>query len=154
MCCWLTTNNHTYPTRNALQKSTSQKWSFGHCLYNFQSIQSLPVYFPAMGAVATELLPHLGLLNAAIILHKTLLHNIFRAPLQFFDITPTGRILARFSKDIDVVDNTIPQDIIDILYCIMEVKFFLQIRWQINKAQIGIFNFVNFERNGFLDEAI
>lgn len=75
----------------------------------------------AIGAVGAELVPHLGCLHAAIILHKTLLHGIFGAPLQFFDSTPSGRILSRFSKDIDVVDNTIPQDLIDILYCTMEV---------------------------------
>ena len=34
-----------------------------------------------------------------------------RAPLVFFDTTPSGRILNRFSKDIDMVDNTIPYSI-------------------------------------------
>lgn len=78
--------------------------------------------FLAIGAICAELLPHLGCLNAAIILHSILLKGVMGAPLALFDVTPTGRILARFSKDTDVVDNTIPQCLIDTLYCIMEVN--------------------------------
>lgn len=45
-----------------------------------------------------ELAPRLGGLVAGVRLHKTLLHGILRAPLSFFETTPTGRILSRFSK--------------------------------------------------------
>jgi len=37
-------------------------------------------------------------------LHKGLLHTILHAPMSFFDTTPTGRILSRFSKDLYSVD--------------------------------------------------
>ena len=50
-------------------------------------------------------------LNAATKLHKTMLQRILRSPMSFFDTTPLGRILNRFSKDIDIVDNQIPMNL-------------------------------------------
>jgi len=47
--------------------------------------------------------------------------NIFRNPMQFFDATPTGRILSRFSGDIEVVD-TLSQQLSDTVYCFMDVR--------------------------------
>ena len=38
-----------------------------------------------------------------------MLQQIMHAPSWFFDTTPVGRIVNRFSKDIDTVDNVIPQ---------------------------------------------
>ena len=48
-----------------------------------------------------------GTLNASRTLHQKLLSSIVRAPMHFFDTTPLGRIMNRFSKDIDVLDNYI-----------------------------------------------
>ena len=39
-----------------------------------------------------------GTLNAASVLHGTMLTRILRSPMAFFDTTPLGRILNRFSK--------------------------------------------------------
>lgn len=50
-----------------------------------------------------------GVLNSARKLHNNLLATIIRLPMSFFDTTPLGRILNRFSKDIDVVDICLPQ---------------------------------------------
>uniref|UniRef100_A0A1B6D6I6 ABC-type glutathione-S-conjugate transporter n=3 Tax=Clastoptera arizonana TaxID=38151 RepID=A0A1B6D6I6_9HEMI len=63
----------------------------------------------------------IGTLLAAKWLHFSMLENIFRAPMSFFDTTPIGRIVNRFSKDIDVVDNTLPNNISSFLSCFFQV---------------------------------
>lgn len=46
-----------------------------------------------------------GAMKAAALLHSQLLHRILYVPMDFFDTTPKGRILSRFSLDIDCIDN-------------------------------------------------
>lgn len=51
----------------------------------------------------------IGAVYAALDMHVSMLKNVFRWKMGRFDTTPLGRILNRFSKDVDVVDNTLPQ---------------------------------------------
>lgn len=53
-----------------------------------------------------------GALRANRALYSELLHRVFRAPLRFFDTTPVGRILNRFSKDFETIDSEIPNNIL------------------------------------------
>ncbi|KAJ3204828.1 hypothetical protein HK099_001015 [Clydaea vesicula] len=48
-----------------------------------------------------------GQIRAAKIVHSRLLETVLGAPLRFFEITPVGRILNRFSKDIKTVDANV-----------------------------------------------
>ncbi|KAI9142193.1 P-loop containing nucleoside triphosphate hydrolase protein [Paraphysoderma sedebokerense] len=45
--------------------------------------------------------------TAAKNLHISALSKVFHSPMSFFDTTPLGRIINRFSKDQDAVDNTL-----------------------------------------------
>ncbi|XP_069884465.1 ATP-binding cassette sub-family C member 3 [Dipodomys merriami] len=56
-----------------------------------------------------------GSIQAARLLHETLLHNKMRSPQSFFDTTPSGRILNRFSKDIHVIDEALAPTILMLL---------------------------------------
>ncbi len=51
----------------------------------------------------------LGGLWASTVLHARMLFRILRAPMSFFDTTPKGRLINRFSSDIADVDQLIPQ---------------------------------------------
>lgn len=50
-----------------------------------------------------------GLLTyfASKTLHHKAITTVMHAPMSFFETTPLGRIMNRFSKDIDTVDNTV-----------------------------------------------
>ncbi|XP_069492781.1 ATP-binding cassette sub-family C member 5-like [Ambystoma mexicanum] len=64
-------------------------------------------------------------LKASSKLHDQLFEKILRSPIKFFDTTPLGRILNRFTKDMDEVDVRIPyqvelllQSMILVFFCI------------------------------------
>ncbi|XP_066459128.1 ATP-binding cassette sub-family C member 5 isoform X1 [Eleutherodactylus coqui] len=66
-----------------------------------------------------------GTLRASSKLHDELFRRILRSPMKFFDTTPTGRILNRFSKDMDEVDVRLPfqaemfvQNVILVFFCL------------------------------------
>ena len=54
-------------------------------------------------------------------LHKSVLSNILRSPMSFFDTTPLGRILNRFSKDINIVDEILPRAFGAFLNCLYSI---------------------------------
>ncbi|TMS12817.1 Multidrug resistance-associated protein 9 [Larimichthys crocea] len=59
-------------------------------------------------------------LNAGCKLHDTMFRNIIASPMSFFDTTPTGRILNRFSKDQEEVDTVLPLHMDPFLqFCLM-----------------------------------
>lgn len=88
---------------------------------NFKLQQLWYKLFPALVLVLGNLNLNLGNVRAGRILHSRFLRNILASPMSFFDMTPTGRILNRFGKDIDVVDTVMAQQIHAWLYCVLRV---------------------------------
>ncbi|KPU73779.1 uncharacterized protein Dana_GF14209, isoform M [Drosophila ananassae] len=50
----------------------------------------------------------LGCIYCSKALQEALLYNVFRWSMAMFDTTPLGRIVNRFSKDVDTIDNVLP----------------------------------------------
>eukprot|EP00741_Cyanophora_paradoxa_P013315 tig00020684_g12858.t1 len=47
-------------------------------------------------------------LSAATRLHNNMFRKVLRAPMEFFNKTPLGRLLACVSKDMDIIDESLP----------------------------------------------
>lgn len=59
-------------------------------------------------------------IRATRTLHQRLLYQVLRSPLSFFDLTPLGRVLNRFSRDISTIDMDISAFF---LYFVMQLSF-------------------------------
>ena len=62
-----------------------------------------------------------GGIFASRLIHKRLIVNILRLPMSFFDTTPSGQILNRFSKDVNTIDETIPRFIRSFVFTLFTV---------------------------------
>merc|ERR1719242_1530832 len=54
-------------------------------------------------------------LKAAKYFHKLLLRRVLNVPMSFFDTTPIGRVISRFSKDINAIDDSLAESFKDSL---------------------------------------
>ncbi|XP_026991190.1 multidrug resistance-associated protein 1 isoform X3 [Tachysurus fulvidraco] len=50
----------------------------------------------------------IGGILASRYLHETMLYNVLRSPMSFFERTPSGNLVNRFSKETDTIDSVIP----------------------------------------------
>ncbi|XP_061394489.1 multidrug resistance-associated protein 1 isoform X12 [Musca vetustissima] len=50
----------------------------------------------------------IGCLHSSMSVFNILLFKVFKWPMELFDTTPVGRIISRFSKDIDTCDTVLP----------------------------------------------
>jgi ATP-binding cassette subfamily C (CFTR/MRP) protein 1 len=59
--------------------------------------------------------------QAALELHNRSFQSVMRAPMSFFDTTPIGRIINRFSRDQDVIDSLLMDTLRMIVFMAMAV---------------------------------
>ncbi len=60
-------------------------------------------------------------LQAGLTCHDRLLTGVLHAPMRFFESNPVGRILNRFSRDIETVELFLPRSILDAGACMFDV---------------------------------
>ncbi len=61
------------------------------------------------------------MINGAKKMHNNMFSSIIRSKMHFFESTPTGRILNRFSRDIDATERGIPESLRKLLRCATQV---------------------------------
>ncbi len=88
-----------------------------------------PYYLSVYGALVfcalvmyffSQLFLSTGAVNAATVLHDGLINAIMRAPMWWFETTPTGRTLSRCSKDVDEADTLLRESFGSLWGCLME----------------------------------
>ena len=80
-----------------------------------------PRWLTGIAVVLSALVLAEGSLRSSTVLHSEILDSGLRAPMQFFDSTPAGRIINRFSKDIDVIDSQLPRSLHAWFACALSV---------------------------------
>ena len=60
-------------------------------------------------------------IKATKLLHDKLLISVLKSTLRFFESTPTGRIVNRFTKDLEATEDSIPQSCKSLIDCIMNL---------------------------------
>ena len=50
-----------------------------------------------------------ALINSSMNLHNLMLSAVVKAPVLFFDTNPVGRVLNRFSRDINIMEELLPE---------------------------------------------
>nr|XP_054769963.1 ATP-binding cassette sub-family C member 4-like isoform X1 [Lytechinus pictus] len=61
------------------------------------------------------------MINAARTLHNRMFACVTKAPVLFFDTTPTGRIQNRFTKDIGIMDDQLPLTFFDFMQILLQI---------------------------------
>ena len=54
-------------------------------------------------------------------MHDNLLTRVLKMPMSFFDTTPSGRIINRFSRDTETIDIVLPGIVVQFLGCISNI---------------------------------
>ncbi|RDD39481.1 Multidrug resistance-associated protein 4 [Trichoplax sp. H2] len=54
-------------------------------------------------------------IDSARIFHNRMLKSVLHAPIYFFDTNPVGRVLNRFSKDLNHMDNELPFTVLQVV---------------------------------------
>ncbi|CAD6502128.1 BgTH12-02369 [Blumeria graminis f. sp. triticale] len=62
-----------------------------------------------------------GALNASWNIHQRLMNSVIRAKFKFFDVTPLGQLMNRFSKDLEAIDEEIAPISIGMMSCALEI---------------------------------
>ncbi|XP_076147974.1 ATP-binding cassette sub-family C member 12-like isoform X1 [Alosa pseudoharengus] len=111
--------NSTLEGASAGDISLNPDLHFYHMVYGL-SVVAMVMFSLIKGYSFTKVTVH-----ASSKLHDTMFHKILFSPMSFFDTTPTGRMVNRFSKDQDELDTALPINMDSLLQCYLMITFTL-----------------------------
>ncbi len=69
----------------------------------YLSVYGVMGFLQSCSVLLAVIIITVGTLRASVTLHRQMLERVLGSTMAFFDTTPIGRIVNRFSKDIDEV---------------------------------------------------
>ncbi|KAI0015985.1 hypothetical protein F4780DRAFT_32409 [Xylariomycetidae sp. FL0641] len=75
----------------------------------------------ALLALVRDIWLFFGSLTASWKLHNRLMSSVSRAKFKFFDVTPLGQLMNRFSKDLEAVDQEVAPVAIGVMTCALAI---------------------------------
>ncbi|XP_036731041.1 ATP-binding cassette sub-family C member 5 isoform X1 [Manis pentadactyla] len=122
---WIKEGSGNTTVTNGNRTSVSHSMKDNPLMHYYASIYALSMAVMLILKAIRGVVFVKGTLRASSRLHDELFRRILRSPMKFFDTTPTGRILNRFSKDMDEVDVRLPfqaemfiQNVILVFFCV------------------------------------
>ncbi|XP_059139698.1 multidrug resistance-associated protein 1-like isoform X2 [Physella acuta] len=79
--------------------------------YEYLGVYSALTLVQVLGNAVFIFIVYVQFVNASKRLHNSMLDAILHQPMAFFDTTPVGRILNRFSRDVDVLDSNLARQV-------------------------------------------
>ncbi|KAF8933344.1 Canalicular multispecific organic anion transporter 2 [Dissophora ornata] len=114
-----------------------------HTLYYFLIIYAaLMLIYMAVDVWLTYVVNVHACVRASEVLHDNVLARVLRLPMSFFDVTPQGRVLNRFSSDISDIDEMVPESFISFLTCLFNLIGTLSILTFATPAFVFILPFI------------
>jgi ATP-binding cassette subfamily C (CFTR/MRP) protein 1 len=72
------------------------------------------------------------LMKSAKFLHSNMLSSVLRSNMQWFEATPVGRIINRFSKDIQIIESLLPNSYRMVKLCSVFVNAYFIFKFEFN----------------------
>ncbi|KAJ2435258.1 hypothetical protein GGF42_009083, partial [Coemansia sp. RSA 2424] len=104
-----------WASTNTEKDSTGSVWAAllsGHSVIYYLLIYgAIGMLGAAMSSLQSYLLWTRCSIQASKKVHENMLRGVLRSPMSFFDVTPLGRILNRFSSDLRCCDEMLPRSV-------------------------------------------
>ncbi|KAF8428575.1 hypothetical protein EV426DRAFT_584868 [Tirmania nivea] len=109
------------PVESRLKVSSTERDNHNVNVMYYLTVYALIGFAYMATSLLRECIVFAGSLRASRKIHDQLLHAVMRAKFRFFDSTPLGRIINRFSKDLEAVDQEVAPVALGMIHSIATV---------------------------------
>lgn len=90
-------------------------------IYYLSVYLAIGIVFAILGVLRRTVVRIYCGLTASKKLHEEMVDSVLKCPMQFFETTPLGRIINRFSGDVSELDESLPSNFLEIIWVITDM---------------------------------